>query len=83
MSTLIPFQFESTAIRVVTDEHGEPLFVGKDICDALGYTNHNRAMGDHCKGVRKLYPLQTPGGMQVVRVLTRCAASPAVQGGEG
>lgn len=66
---VIPFSFESKNIRVVTDESGEPLFVGKDICDALGYTNHNKAMGDHCKGVTKRYPLQTAGGIQDVRVL--------------
>lgn len=70
MSNLIPFQFESTSIRVVTDDNGEPLFVGKDICDALGYANHNKAMGDHCKGVTKTAPLQTAGGMQNYRVLT-------------
>ena len=70
MSNLIPFQFESTSIRVVTDDGGEPLFVGKDICDALGYANHNDAMKLHCKGVVKRYPLQTAGGVQEVRVLT-------------
>ena len=70
MSNLIPFQFESTSIRVVTDEHGEPLFVGKDICDVLGYANHNKAMGDHCKGVTNTAPLQTSGGTQNYRVLT-------------
>lgn len=70
MSNLIPFQFENTAIRVVTDEHGEPLFVGKDICVALGYANPTDAMNQHCKGVAKRYPLQTPGGKQEVRVLT-------------
>ena len=67
---LIPFQFENKNLRVIADEHGEPLFVGKDVCDALGYTNHNKAMGDHCKGVTKRYPLQTAGGVQEVRVLT-------------
>ncbi len=70
MSNLIPFQFESTSIRVVTDDNGEPLFVGKDICDALGYANDSDAMKRHCKGVVKRYPLQTAGGMQEVRVLT-------------
>jgi len=70
MSALIPFQFESYPIRVVTDENGEPLFVGKDICEALGYSNPSKAMGDHCKGVTKRYPLQTTGGIQEVRVLT-------------
>lgn len=70
MNNLIPFQFESTSIRVVTDEHGEPLFVGKDICDALGFTNHNKAMGDHCKGVTKRYPIADGmGRTQDTRVL--------------
>lgn len=69
MSDLIPFQFESTSIRVVADDNGEPLFVGKDICDALGYANDSDAMKRHCKGVVKRYPLQTAGGMQEVRVL--------------
>lgn len=70
MSNLIPFQFESTSIRVVTDDSGEPLFVGKDVCDALGYTNHNKAMGDHCKGVTKRYPITDGMGReQEMRVL--------------
>lgn len=46
-----------------------PYFVGKDICIALGYSNHNKAMNDHCKGVTKRYPLHTPGGVQEVRII--------------
>lgn len=67
---LIPMQFENANIRVVTDESGEPWFVGKDVCDALGYANPNKVMNDHCKGVTKRYPLSTAGGMQEVRVLS-------------
>jgi prophage antirepressor-like protein len=70
MNEVMPFQFENVAIRVVTDENGEPLFVGKDICEALGYANPSKAMNDHCKGVTIRYPLQTTGGMQQLRVLT-------------
>jgi prophage antirepressor-like protein len=70
MTNLIPFQFESNEIRVVVDDRGEPLFVGKDVCQALGYANANKAMRDHCKGITVRYPLLTPGGMQEVRVLT-------------
>lgn len=64
------FQFESYSVRVVVGGNGEPLFVGKDLCDALGYANPADAMSQHCKGVAKRYPLQTPGGRQEVRVLT-------------
>jgi prophage antirepressor-like protein len=70
MSNIIPFQFEKHSVRVVTDDNGEPLFVDKDICDALGYADHTNAMKQHCKGVVKRHPLQTPGGMQELRVLS-------------
>lgn len=66
---LVPFQFESREIRVITDENGGTLFVGKDVCEALGYADATTAMRSHCKGVQKLHPLQTPGGLQNVRVL--------------
>ena len=69
MKDIIPFVFEDTQIRVIRDDNGEPLFVGKDICEALGYANHNDAMNLHCKGVVKRYPLQTAGGKQNMRVL--------------
>ena len=41
---IAPFLFEGHNVRIVLDEQGEPLFVGKDVCDALSYTNHNKAM---------------------------------------
>ena len=71
MQEIIPFVFEGYQIRVVRDENGDALFVGKDICEALGYTNPNKAMGDHCKGVTKRYPIvDSIGRTQQVRVLT-------------
>ena len=66
---IIPFQFEDKAVRVVRDENGEPLFVGKDVCDALGYADHAGAMRRHCKGALKRRPLQTDGGTQEMLVL--------------
>lgn len=69
MSTPTFFAFGKHQVRVVIDETGEALFVGKDACDALGYANDSKAMGDHCKGVTKRYPLQTAGGVQQLRVL--------------
>ena len=69
MNALTLFQFDTADIRVLTTPEGETLFVAKDICDALGYSNHNKAIGDHCRGVTKRHPLQTAGGMQDVRVI--------------
>jgi prophage antirepressor-like protein len=34
-------------IRTLTDERGEPLFVGKDVAKALGYSNTRKALLDH------------------------------------
>ncbi|MCR4158831.1 Bro-N domain-containing protein [Kerstersia gyiorum] len=65
---IIPFQSPDFSVRVVEVE-GETWFVGKDVAEALGYANSSKAMGDHCKGVAKRYPLQTAGGMQEVRVI--------------
>lgn len=45
---------------------GEPLFCAKDVAASLGYVNTNDALGRHCKGVVKRYPLQTSGGLQEV-----------------
>jgi len=71
MHEVIPFRFEDLNIRVVADERGEPLFVGKDICAALGYANPNKAMGDHCRGVTNRYPIvDSLERTQAARVLT-------------
>jgi len=70
MSKLIPFNFNGSSVRVIIDENGEPLFVGKDICEILSYANPTKAISDHCKGVTKRYPLQTSGGIQELRVLS-------------
>ena len=35
------------AIRTTTNERGEPLFVGKDVAEALGYSNTRDALRKH------------------------------------
>lgn len=51
-------------IRIIMED-GKPLFCGKDVADALGYTNHRKALADHCKGVTKRDTL-TNGGVQSI-----------------
>jgi prophage antirepressor-like protein len=65
---LIPFQYESVAIRVVEFD-GEPWFVGADVARALGYAKPHDAIDRHCKGSVKHGPLQTGGGTQVVKFI--------------
>ena len=34
-------------VRTIVDKNGEPLFCGKDVCDALGYTKSQNAINQH------------------------------------
>ena len=42
------FNFEDKETRIVMKD-GEPWFIGKDICDILGYVNSRDAIEKHCK----------------------------------
>ena len=64
MNAIIPFQFETHPVRTVVEENGKLWFVGKDVAIVLGYADTVNALKQHCKGVVKRHPLQTPGGMQ-------------------
>lgn len=51
---IIPFDFEMQAVRVVLGEDGQPWFVAKDVCEALGIKNYRDALSrldDDEKGV--------------------------------
>ena len=63
-------QFEGMSVRIVMID-GEPWFVGKDVAERLGYTNPAKAMGDHCRGVTKRYPIvDALGRQQDARILS-------------
>lgn len=64
------FYFSSQQIRAITID-GSPWFVGKDVANALGYTDTVNALKQHCKGVVKRHPLQTPGGAQEIRLIAQ------------
>ena len=57
-------------IRTMTNEKGETFFVGKDVAQALGYSNSRKALLDHVdeedKGVTKR---DTLGGKQQLIVI--------------
>ena len=56
MNEISVFNFQNKNVRVVTDDNGEPWFVGRDVCERLGYVNYTDAMNRHCRGVVKRYP---------------------------
>lgn len=70
MPNLVPFSFDNTEIRVVTDERGEPWFVATDVATILDY-NHVphmvRLLDEDEKGVRIV---DTPGGPQEVTIIS-------------
>ena len=41
------FDFRGATVRVLTDEQGEPWFVGKDVAQVLGYSDTNKAVAMH------------------------------------
>ena len=47
MSAIIPFQFDTHALRVQIDEAGQPWFNANDVCSALEFTNPHKAVADH------------------------------------
>ena len=69
MLTTLNSPLDGAQIRAVTLDDGRIGFVGKDVAEALGYSNPADALTKHCKGVAFRYPLPTPGGTQEVRIL--------------
>lgn len=67
-TSVSPFNFGTHAVRVVMQD-GEPWFVAKDVCEALGYRDAEkgtRNLGTHQKGTRNV---STPGGEQRISVI--------------
>ena len=48
---------ELGSVRAMVDDDGTELFCAKDVAVALGYTNPNKAVRDHCNGGTKRYPI--------------------------
>jgi len=65
MSNIIPFSYQEKEIRVIEDQEGNPWWVAKDICEILGYADHNSAVRNHLDDDEKgMHTAQTPGGKQ-------------------
>lgn len=69
MTALTEIAFESNSVRVFGTKY-DPWFVGKDVCDVLGYKNHRDAIAKHVdeddKGVAKC---DTLGGVQDIVIV--------------
>jgi prophage antirepressor-like protein len=66
MSNLIPFHFESHALRVQVDGVGQPWFNASDVCSVLELGNSRQAIGTHVDSddVQKMDAIDTLGRTQ-------------------
>lgn len=67
---LVQHAFHGQAVRVITDEHGEPWFVASDVARILGYrmaSDMTRRLDPEDRGTRSV---RTPSGDQDMTVVT-------------
>ncbi len=66
MSTIIPFQFETHALRVQVDDANQPWFNANDVCEALQLGNARQALESHVDtdDVQKLDTIDSLGRTQ-------------------
>ena len=70
MSNVTTFKFNDLPVRIV-EKDGKPLFVIRDVCNILGFSNPNRQLAVHTENVPLYKKIKTPGGPQVVRLVPR------------
>ena len=69
MNDIIIFNHLGNNVRVMTDEQGEPLFVLKDVCNALGITNTRNVSARLDEDMKGVCPVDTLGGTQQLTVI--------------
>ena len=70
---MMNFEFEDRAIRIVAGEDGAPLWVARDVAEALGYASLdsvNKLIGPVPEEWKDRKRIPTPGGEQNMAVLT-------------
>lgn len=64
------FSFCENEVRTIRQDD-QIFFVGKDVCQRLGYVNHTDAINTHCRGVAIYYPIvDSIGRNQEVRIIS-------------
>lgn len=70
MNNVTTFTHKSQPVRIV-EKDGNKYFVIRDICNILGFSNPNRQLAIHTQNVPLYDRINTPGGLQVVRLVPR------------
>jgi prophage antirepressor-like protein len=63
-AALAPFDFQGQTVRVVTDEHGEPWFIARDVCLVLDLPNVGQAVSRLADDEKGVTTDDTLGGVQ-------------------
>jgi len=69
MSQIIPFEFESHALRVNLNAAGQPWFVAADVCAALDLPETHKAIARLDDDEKGRNSIPTPGGLQEMSVV--------------
>lgn len=70
MNNVTTFKFNEYPVRIV-EKDDKPLFVIRDVCNILGFSNPNRQLAVHTENAPLYERIGTPGGLQVVRLVPR------------
>ena len=70
MGEFQPFDFHGNNVRVFTDEHNEPWFISKDICDVLGIDNNRQALSNLDADEKDVIIADTLGGPQNTSIIS-------------
>lgn len=70
MNALSTFNFESSAVRVITDQDGEPWFVAADVCAALSIGDTSKACSRLDDDERGTNTVRTPSGDQQMLMIS-------------
>ena len=71
MAELFTYKFRKMPVRIVRLDNGKNYFVIRDICNILGFSNPNRILAQYTENVPLYERINTPGGLQVVRLVPR------------
>ena len=67
------FKYEEREVRVTKDDHGEPWFVAKDVCEILEIGNTSQALSRLNESMKGITTNDTLGGVQEMITVSEAA----------
>ena len=70
MQEVIPFDFNGIEVRTIIDKDGNPWWVARDVCVALGIQISGRTFSNLKPDEKRYVNLGTPGEEQIIRIIS-------------